>query len=223
MPESRVDAAASVLPAPSSTSWAKMCRADRLMASRGLSAVPVIFLRTRRCRRARRDVRAAVCLPALALVAAMSLLPSLPDLAADVFAGVPQALPLVRVGLAELAYVGGDFAHLLLVDPLDNQPGGGFDAQRDPFRRADGDRVAEAQGELEVGAPRLDPVADTDDFQRLAVALGHPGHHVRDQRPGQAVQRPHVALVVGPGHGDFAAVDGDVDAAGDRHGHASDT
>ena len=44
------------------------------------------------------------------------LLARLSGLAADDLAGVAHALALVRVGLAELADVGGDLADLLLVD-----------------------------------------------------------------------------------------------------------
>src|SRR5580704_2239181 len=50
------------------------------------------------------------------------LLTSLPDLAADLLALVLHALALIRIGLAELADVGGYFAHLLLVDALDHEP-----------------------------------------------------------------------------------------------------
>src|SRR5258708_34326529 len=88
------------------------------------------------------------------------LLPSLPDLAADLLALVPHALALVRVRLAELAYVGRDLADLLLVDSLDHEPGGRLDPQRDPLGRSHRDRVAEAERELQVLASRLHPVPD---------------------------------------------------------------
>src|SRR6185437_9067621 len=177
------------------------------------------------------------------------LLPSLPDLAADLLALVTHALALVRVGLAQLAYVRGDLAHLLLVDALDDEPGRGLDPEGDPLRRGHRHRVAEAERELEVLAPGLDSVADADDLQCLAVAVGHPGHHVGDQRPGQPVQRADLALVAGPGDGDdvalaadldgrryleaqgalraldrdIAAADGDIDTAGHGDGHPSDS
>src|SRR5215469_11537161 len=96
------------------------------------------------------------------------LLPSLPDLAADLLAGVTHALALVRVGLAELAYVGGDLADLLLVDPLHDDPGGGLHPQGDAVRRIDRHRVAEAERELHTAALGLHPVSDADDLQRLA-------------------------------------------------------
>src|SRR5581483_8350187 len=176
------------------------------------------------------------------------LLTSLPDLAADDLALVPHALALVRVGLAELANSRGDLADQLLVDALDHEPGGGLNPEGDALRRGDHHRVAEAERELQVLAPSLHAVADPDDLERLLVALGDAGDHVGDQRPGQAVQRAHRAVVTGPGDPDdtvlldhvdrlrddvaeaslralhlhAAAVDGDVDAAGNGDGEPSD-
>src|SRR5580693_5037234 len=149
------------------------------------------------------------------------LLPSLPDLAPDLLALVADALALVRVGLAQLAYVGRDLTDQLLVDALDNQPGRGLDAERDAGRWVHHDRVAEAQRELQVRAPGLDPVADPDDLQRLAVTLGDPGDHVLHQGAGQAVQRPHLALVVGPGDLQRAVVPGDLDRRGELQRQAA--
>src|SRR5712691_8937184 len=143
------------------------------------------------------------------------LLPSLSDLAANLLALVPHALALVRVRLAELAYVGGDLAHLLFADALDDEPGGSLDPQRDAVRRGDRHRVAEAERELKPGALRLHPVADADDLQRLAVSLGHAGDHVGDQRAGEAVQRPDLALVAWPGVGDLPEILGHLDGRGD--------
>jgi hypothetical protein len=60
MEASSVDADASVLPVVSSTICAKMCFALRLTTRRGRAGVPLIFLRTRRCRRTRPRVLAAV-------------------------------------------------------------------------------------------------------------------------------------------------------------------
>src|ERR1700689_949835 len=80
---------------------------------------------------------------------------------------VPHALALVRLGLADLTYVGRDFADLLLVVALDDEPRWRLDAQRDPLRRGDRHRVAEAERELKVLALGLNPVADANDLQRL--------------------------------------------------------
>src|SRR6478735_7054674 len=51
------------------------------------------------------------------------LLTSLSDLAADLLARIAHALALVRVGLAQLANVGGNLADLLLVDALHREAG----------------------------------------------------------------------------------------------------
>src|SRR5215469_18184045 len=91
------------------------------------------------------------------------LLPSLSDLAADLLSGVPHALALVRVRLAELADIGGDLTDLLLVDALHDQPGGRLHPQGDPVRRVDRHRMAVAERELHPAAPGLNPVADPDD------------------------------------------------------------
>jgi hypothetical protein len=80
MLESRVDADASVWPAPSSMIWAKMCRADLFTTSRGRAALPVTFLRTRTCRRFREAARAAALPRPLILVTAMSYFPAFPTL-----------------------------------------------------------------------------------------------------------------------------------------------
>src|SRR5215469_5631463 len=143
------------------------------------------------------------------------LLPSLSDLAADLLARVTHALALVRVGLAELADFRGDLADLLLVDPLDDEPGRGLHPQRDPVWRGDRHRVAVTERELHPAALGLDPVADPDDLQGLAVPLGHAGHHVGDQGARKPVQRTDRAVVVGPGHGDHAVGLIDLDGLGD--------
>src|SRR5215469_11123015 len=143
------------------------------------------------------------------------LLTSLSDLAADLLALVAHALALVGIGLAELADVGGNLAHLLLVDALNDEPGGRLDPEADPVRGCHWHRVTEAKGELQVAAPGLDPVADADDFQGLPVALGDARHHVGDQGPGQPVQRADLAFVTGPRHGDNAVILLDLD----RRGH----
>ena len=65
----------------------------------------------------------------------------------------------------------------------------------------DHDRVGETHLQLEPTALEVGPVTDTDRLQLLAVAVGHAGDHVGEQRPVQTVERPHVALVAGAGSG----------------------
>src|SRR5690349_25060233 len=93
------------------------------------------------------------------------LLTSLPGLAADLLARVPHALALVGVWLAQLAYVRGNLADLLLVDALDDESGRGFHPEGNPVWRSDHHRVTEAERELQAGAPGLHAVAHADDLQ----------------------------------------------------------
>ena len=111
-------------PPASSMSCTTMCRELRLTARRGplgaaddLLAQPGVPAADRghgACRPKPGTPRASwrwrsqsLCRPSLT---------RLPDLAADDLAGVPHALALVRVGLAQLADVGGGLADQLLVD-----------------------------------------------------------------------------------------------------------
>src|SRR5690606_38824319 len=141
---SRVDAEARVRPTESSTTWATMCRLDRVTTRRGRAAVPTTFLRRRRWRRAR-----ATVLPLPRIVSA-TLLTSLSGLAADDLARVAHALALVRLGLADLADVRCDLADLLLVDPADRELCRALDREADPLGGGHRHRVAEAECELQV-------------------------------------------------------------------------
>src|SRR5580692_9022179 len=216
-----------------------MCRADRLTTSRGRVELPVIRLRTRRCRRTRSD--ADFCVrgrtpPArrandLDFAPAMTYLPAFPTLRRICSPWYRTPLPLYGSGLRSLRMLAATSPTCCLSIPSTTN------------------RVGVAERELQVLAPGLDAVADADDLERLAVAVGHAGHHVGDQRAGQPVQRADLALVAGAGdgdgavglghldgrrdlqaegalgplHGDLAAVDGDIHAAGHRDGHASDS
>src|SRR5688500_3454951 len=196
--ESSVDADASVWPARSSTTCAGMCRVERVTTSRGRAAVPLTFLRTRKWRRPlpiRRDSEMFI-----------GLLTRLPDLAADVLAGVADTLALVRLRLADLADVRGDLADLLLVDAAHDEAGRGLDLERDALGRLHRHRVAEPERELQAAALGDDAVADAHDLQRLLVALGDAGDHVGDERTGQAVAGPALPLVVRTGHDERAVV-----------------
>src|SRR5215469_11844970 len=124
MVASMVDADAKVWPTLSSTICTNMCRADRFTTSRGRAAVPVTFLRTRRCRRTRARVLSVVRDPTRPVAYSRD----------DLLALVSYALALVRVGLAELADPRRGLAHQLLVDALDHEPGRRLHAQGDPLR-----------------------------------------------------------------------------------------
>src|SRR5512144_2516138 len=234
-----------------------MCRADRVTTSRGRAAVPATFLRTLLCRRRRAKRRSEEASFVAARAAATELaspdpmlLPRLPDLAAHDLTLVAHALALVRLRRADLPDVRGDLAHSLFVDPGNREPGGRLHRAGDARRGGNGGRVAEPEGALEVAPAGLDAVTGADDLERLRVACRAPLHHVRDQRPRQAVQRPAAALVVRPqqvqravlaaldgdrfakrvrerslrpGDRDRAAIDRHLDPAGDRDGQPSDS
>src|SRR3546814_6236453 len=92
----------------------------------------------------------------------------LAGLADDVLALVPHALALVRLGLAEVADLGGHLADLLLVDAADHDLGGARDLEGHAGRGLVVDGVAVPESQLEgVGARVQDPVADADDLELL--------------------------------------------------------
>src|SRR5215204_321651 len=193
-----------------------MCRADLVTTSRGRSGAPKSFFRPRSCRRILARVLTAVPLCEDSETAIS--LTSLSDLATDLFARVPNALALVRLRLAQFANVRSDLADPLLVDAQHREPSRRLDVERDALRGADLDRVAVAESELQLRRPlRHHPVADSDDLQLLLVTVGHTGHHVGHQGPGQTVQRLAQPLVVGPGDLELAALGtGDLDRFGDH-------
>src|SRR6476646_8661007 len=165
-----------------------MPRLERKTARRGRSAVPRTFVRTRRCRRrcASLTVR----------------LGTLTDLPADVLALVADALALVRLGRAHRANLGGRLADHLLVRALDEDLGRRRHLEGDAGARLDRDGVRVADAELEVGALERRAVADALDLELLLEALRHALDHVRDQRPGQAVERAILAALGRAGDGD---------------------
>ena len=125
-----VDADASVWPARSSMSCTTMCRELRLTdqarplgAAADLLAQPDVPAGPRDAALARRLARRSASGASRRSSRPSHLLTRLSDLAADVLAGVAHALALVRVGLAQLADVGGDLADQLLVDAGDREPG----------------------------------------------------------------------------------------------------
>ena len=98
-----------------------------------------------------------------------------PALREHSFVGVAHALALVGLGLAELADVGGDLAHLFLVDALDDDPRRDGHLEGDAFGGVDDDGVGEAERELErVRAPRRGAIAHADDLELLGEAVVTP-------------------------------------------------
>src|SRR5919198_4214210 len=196
-----------------------MCTRLRNTARRGRSGVPSTRRRIRKCRRwrASRGVKRA-----MALLASLALAGGLAGLAADALAEVADALALVRLGRPQAAYVGRELPDRLLVDAAHREAGrevlvrlgrreGLQVGDLDAGRRRQVDRVREAERQDHALALLLTAVADAVHLERLAEALGHAGDHVRDQRPGQAVQRAVHALVGRPSHLDDAVLPPDLD------------
>ena len=77
--------------------------------------------------------------------------------------------------------------HLLLVDAGHRELRGALDCEGDALRRGRNNRVAVADGELEVFALSDDAVADTDDLELLLIPVGNPCDHVGHQCAGQSV------------------------------------
>src|SRR3990172_1270912 len=180
-----------------------MCERLRYTARRGRSGVPRIFLRTRRWRRTRAAWDVFCRFIALDLVQRLA---GLAGLAPHVLPFVANALALVGLRRADAADLRGHLADELLIDPLNVDPVRPLHLQRDPRRRLHIDRVRVAHGDLDVLAQLLRAVADALQLQRLLEPVLHAVHHVGQQRPGQAVQRPVLRLVAGARHHHLAVL-----------------
>src|SRR3990170_6238305 len=212
-----------------------MWRPVRWTDSRGRA--PPRFLSAVRTRRRRRSKSESL---------AMLLL--LPFLAEDVLAAVLDALALVRLGLAPLAYLGGELADGLLVDAADLDRGLVRGLHLQAFRHVEIDIVALAELKLQLVALRIRAVADAGDLEDLGEALGHALDQVRDERALHAPEGPRrlggvcrldhdgftidgVADLVAqaeresalrPLHAEHAVLDSGGDPARDRHRHFAD-
>src|SRR5688500_12898865 len=124
-----------------------MCLLERYTARRGRCAVPTTFLRTRRWRRTRSSVFDLIrlCLSALWSRSCSGL----PGLALDHFVGVADSLALVRLGLPQLADVGGHLPHELLVDAHHADLGGLGHLEGHALGRFEAHRVRVAEGQLQ--------------------------------------------------------------------------
>src|SRR5919204_3709192 len=160
-----------------------MPRLERNTDTRGRSAVPWTFARTRRRRRRRRA--GAVC-TVTPVCSAWWSAPgrrgragcrscALAHLARDVLALVADPLALVGLGRALLADDRGDLADLLLGVPLDDHARGDRHLELDAVGRLDRHRVRVAERQLEVAAAQLRAVADALDLERLREAGGDAG------------------------------------------------
>src|SRR3954451_18740540 len=188
---------ASVRPASSSASWAKMPRLERNTEMRGRSAVPRTFARTRRRRFRRRWGAVTTVMPDRS---AWWSAPrrsgrtgwascALADLPGHVLALVADPLALVGLGRPLLADHRGDLAHLLLGRALDDDARGLRHLELDALRRLDRHGMGVPERELQVAPLELRPVADALDLQRLGEAGPDALDHVGEQRAREPVQR----------------------------------
>src|SRR3989454_1334099 len=137
-------------------------------------------------------------------------------LAADLFARIADALPLVRLGWPHVADLGRHLAHQLLVHPFDLEKDVVVDRDLDALGRVIRHRVRKAHGELHAERLRLRLVTDPLDLEPLCEALRDPFHHVRDQGAREAVQRPVVSLLRRAADHDRAVLDRDRQVTVDR-------
>jgi hypothetical protein len=134
-----------------------------------------------------------------------------------------------RSALTDLPDLGRNLADQLLVDASDRHPVRGRNFELDALRRPDVHGMGEPQGQLQVGVLHGSPVPHPHDLEALLIAVGDPDHHVRQQRPGQPVQRAVEPLVARPLHPKRAVLQQDPHvpvevllelALGALHGHA---
>src|SRR5438105_6463899 len=172
-----------------------MCARERYTARRGRAFEPRTFSRTRSWRRIRPTSRLFSAIPA-PLSGLRADLAGLTRLAADALLGVLDALRLVRVRHAQRADLRGHLADELLVDARDLELLGRLGLEGDALRRVDLHRVREAERELELLARDDRAVAGARDLEVARVAGRDAGHHVRDERARETVQRARRLLVV---------------------------
>src|SRR5690606_5494449 len=148
-------------------------------------------------------------LKGLALIEHLCLLGFLAD---DVFAGVLDALALVRLRRTEAADLGCNLADLLLVGAGDHDLGLGRGGDGDAFRGREQHRMREAQRQVQVLALHGGAVTHADQLELALEAFGNALDHVGHDRAQGSGQR-HQLDVVGRQGGD-AVLDLDLDAFG---------
>src|ERR1041384_4330232 len=137
----------------------------RKTARRGRDSVPSTRRRIRSWRLGRaapRLLAAVMVVPSTVLLLAADLA-GLAGLAADLLAGVANALALVRLGLARRPHACGDLPDQPLVDAEHGELRRVLDLEADAGGRIDLDRVAVAQVELQLPPDERCTIADAGD------------------------------------------------------------
>src|SRR6478672_6643025 len=111
------------------------------------------------------------------------------------FAGVSNALLLVRVWLPEPGDVRRDLTDQLSVHAGDGDVRLLVDGEIDPLRDVEHDRMRVAEREYHLLAFDLCPVSDADDVQFLLETFGHARDGIRDQTLREPVEFPKLRVV----------------------------
>src|SRR5574341_802173 len=188
--------------------WLRLRKTDR----RGRSARPRTARRTRAWRRCRVIFASAFFSMPLLLRLPADGAPGFARLQPDPLARVPDTLALVGIWLADRADPRGDLADELLVDPGDTDAVRLRHLERDALGGGDLHGVAEPHLEGERRALLGGAISDALDLEIHFEPFRDAADHIRQQRPGQAVQRlvaiqmgrpPHDDGSVGKLHGDI--------------------
>src|SRR4051794_1728779 len=168
-----------------------MCVTLRNTLSRGRSFVPPIRLRWRSWMRTRRSSFVLILITSLSRQLFRA---GLSGLLLQNLAGVPDALLLVGIGLAQAPDVGGDLADQLAVDAGHGDVRLLVDRHVDPRRDVVDDRVRVAEREDHLLALELGAIADADDVELALEAVGDAGDRVGDETARQAVELPELGI-----------------------------
>src|SRR5207248_8512206 len=142
----------------------------------------------------------------------------LADLAPDDLVRVLDALALVGVGLAQHPQARRRLAEDRLVRPAQRDRRLLVDLRRDALGQRKDDGVGVAQRELDGPALQLRAIADPDDLELPLEAVLDAADHVGDERPREAVERAHLAVVSRPGDDEHVVLHLRAEPRGDRLG-----
>ncbi len=114
----------------------------------------------------------------------------------DLFAGVQDALAVVRLGASLIADVGRELTNEMLVWASDRDLRATIDVELDTRGRRQIYGVAEANVELYVLAHWLGVPTDADNIEHLGVALSDANNHVLDAAASRAPLRSGATIAI---------------------------